>query len=85
MRERFYGPIVNQTVMYLDVLTNSQFIAIFQGLCICGPNVLKTESLNAILNQFTQRFTGSENQEALTFDQVVTCFELVHNFQHSLR
>ena len=56
MRERFYGPIVNQTVMYLDVLTNSQFVSIFQGLCICGPIVLKTEAaLNAVLNQFIQR------------------------------
>ena len=41
MRERFYTPIVEQTLLSLEVLTDSQFVAVFQGLCLCGPTIFK--------------------------------------------
>ena len=69
MRERFYTPLVQQTIAYLDVLSNSQFVAIFQGLCLCGPLIFKPEALNSVLNSFAERL--SSHAEKLEFNQMV--------------
>ena len=69
MRERFYTPLVSQTLLQLDVLTNSQFIAVFQGLCLCGSHVFKLDAFNQVLNSFVERL-GEETkiQEKIEFD-----------------
>jgi len=57
--------------MQLDLLRNDQFLAIFQGLCLCGPNVFKSDALNVVLNSFVARL-GEENKqpddETIKFD-----------------
>lgn len=71
--------------MYLDVLTHEQFIAIFQGLCLCGTVVFHQDHLNKVLNSFVQRLEGQVNDEQMTFEEVVQTFELVLNYGKMLR
>ena len=56
----------------LDVLTNSQFVAVFQGLCLCGPSVFHQDALNLLLNNFVRRLSDSSaevvDHESMTFD-----------------
>ena len=86
MRKRFYGPIVEQTILQLDVLRHSEFLSIFQGLVLCGPRIFNTDALNAVLNNFVSRLNAQDNEEeeSLEFKEVVTCCELIHNYSISL-
>ena len=85
MRDRFYKPLIEQAILYQDVLTNEQFVSVFQGLCLCGPSAFHQEAFNSVLNSFVERLDEGSESGQLPFDQVVQTFEMVHNYAYSLR
>ena len=85
MRDRFYKPLIEQAILYLDVLSNEQFVSVFQGLCLCGPSAFHQEAFNSVLNSFVERLDESSDSGQLSFAQVLQTFEMVHNYSYSMR
>jgi hypothetical protein len=54
-RETFYFPLIYKIDSNWKNMDNAQFLAIFQGLVLAGPTILKSDTVNNLLNSFVTR------------------------------
>lgn len=79
LRDKFYAPILQNIHSKIDGVENRQLVALFQGMCLCGPNAFDRDLLNLFLNQFVKRLQApAENtDEQLTTLQVFQFLEIL--------
>jgi len=58
-------------------MDNRQFIAVFQGMCLCGANIFHRDFLNLFLNQYIKRVQGSADGQALVTSEVFQFLEIL--------
>lgn len=55
IRDKFYGPLISNVEMQIEMMDNRQFVSTFQGWALTGPKVFSQQLLNRYLNQYVRR------------------------------
>lgn len=50
LRDKFYYPLLQRIRVELPTVDNRQFVAVFQGMTLCGPKIFTKDFLNLFLN-----------------------------------
>jgi hypothetical protein len=70
VRQKFYYPIVRTLDSQWSELNHDQFVAVVQGITLTGPDVLREETVNNMVNSFSARIDLLKGK-AMNFEQVI--------------